>query len=332
MPQYLGSAIILHVPAKRVGVEIGLRRGQFRWALIDRLERHRGPHLLRLLGGKQAGVTARNLTVRQLHEQPAGHVVGADRQAAGWRRVAGQDRFGAVRLLPAKSDDRAVEPAMRVRAVHGRLKFYIRVGRVVHPQRCEHMGMHELLPRLAADRFDQLAGNHVEDIVVGITAAKTGRRLDEAQAPHRLLARQIAVGDEQKVARAKPEAAAMNEQIAHRHLARHPRIPHAEIGHMVDDLVVPFQLALVDQDGERGDGEGLARRAGAEDRVRADALGLADLAHAPALRERRLAILDDGDRHARRAVSRPQLFNALRKPGGRGGVRGRGDGQQRGGD
>ena len=48
---------------------------------------------------------------------------------------------------------------------------------------------------------------------------------------------------------------------------------------MIDHLVVPADLALVDEDRERGDGERLAGRAGRKDRV-----GVDRLARAPSLR------------------------------------------------
>src|SRR3546814_2117928 len=60
-------------------------------------------------------------------------------------------------------------------------------------------------------------------------------------------------------------------------------------------------LALVDQHRERGGGHRLAGRSGLEDRLCVDGRALAELAHAPAARQRRLAILDDRDRHAGRA-------------------------------
>ena len=97
---------------------------------------------------------------------------------------------------------------------------------------------------------------------------------------------------------AEAEAAAVDEQVADRHLARDPRIPHAEVGHVVDDLVVPLDLAFVDQRRERGVGERLAGRSGEEDRVGVDRLVGGEVAHAPAVRERDLAVLDDGDGHS----------------------------------
>ena len=80
------------------------------------------------------------------------------------------------------------------------------------------------------------------------------------------------LGKKQQVALAKAKAAAVDEQVADGHLARDPRIVHAETGHVVDDLVVPLDLALVDQGRERRDGERLAGRSGEEDRVGIDRL------------------------------------------------------------
>ena len=193
------------------------------------------------------------------------------------------------------------------------VELRVGVGRVVHSERTEDVIVDVLLPRLAADFLDQLAGGHVEDVVVGIAAAEAGRGLQIADAAHRLLARKRAVREEQQVALAEAEAAAVNEQVADRHLARDPRIPHAEIRHVVDDLVVPLDLAFVDQRRERSVGEGLAGRSGEEDRVGIDRLVGRDVAHAPALRQRHLAILDDGDGDARHAELLAQLLDALRR-------------------
>src|SRR3546814_17397131 len=56
--------------------------------------------------------------------------------------------------------------------------------RIVHAGRAEHAVADEALPALPADRRDQFAGNHVEDVVVSVAAAEAGCRLDVAQRAH----------------------------------------------------------------------------------------------------------------------------------------------------
>src|SRR3546814_1986460 len=79
---------------------------------------------------------------------------------------------------------------------------------------------------------------------------------------------------------------------------------------MFDDGIVPGDLAFVDQHRERGGGHRLAGRSGLKDRLRIDRRALAELAHAPAARQRRPAILDDRDRHAGRADLCAQRLDA----------------------
>src|SRR4051795_12548372 len=103
----------------------------------------------------------------------------------------------------------------------------------------------------------------------------------------------------------------MNEQVADRHLARDPWIPHAEVGHVVDDLVVPFDLARVGECRERRIGEGLHSRASEEDRIGVYRLVGRDVADAPAARKGRLAVFDDRDRDSRHAELLAEFFDAL---------------------
>ena len=89
---------------------------------------------------------------------------------------------------------------------------------------------------------------------------------------------------------------------------------------MVDDLVVPVELALIDQDRERGDGEGLAGRSGREDRVGIDRRGLADACARPSLGERR-SCRPRRSRSTRRARRRrAQRLDALPESGRRRGA------------
>ena len=333
MPDELRAAIILHVPPKTVEIEVGLSGVEFRRVRTDRLDDERVPHLRRLLIRKEAFVASRNLAVAELSQQPPGHVVGADRKAARGRAILGNGRTFVERLLGAQADNRPVGAAVRMRSVRVGVILRVRYGRMIHPKRRKDVVADILLPRLPTDLLDQLAGRHVKDVVVGIAAAETRRGFEVADSPHRLLARKIAVGNEQQVALAEAQPAAVNEQVADRHLARDPRVPHAKIRHVVDHFVVPLDLALVDERRQRGDGKRLAGRTGEEDRVRADRLIGADLAHAPAMGESHLAVFDDGDRNAGDAICGAKLLDASLKSGRRRGANrrrenGRGDSER----
>src|SRR3546814_13524751 len=84
----------------------------------------------------------------------------------------------------------------------------------------------------------------------------------------------------------------MDEHVADGDLARYPRVVHAKPGHMVDNRIVPPDLALVDEDGERRGGHRLAGRAGLEQGLRIDRRRVAEPARPPATRAGGLAVLD----------------------------------------
>lgn len=106
----------------------------------------------------------------------------------------------------------------------------------------------------------------------------------------------------------------MNEQVPDRHLASDPRIPHSEIRHVVDDLIVPADLAFIDQRRERSVRERLAGRTGEEDGVGIDRLVCADVANAPPVSKGDLAVLDNGDADARNSKVLSELLDALHEP------------------
>lgn len=62
--------------------------------------------------------------------------------------------------------------------------FFVAGGHT-HARRLEDVVAHERFPGLAADLLDQLPGQHVQDVVIGIADAKAGGRPDVAQAAHR---------------------------------------------------------------------------------------------------------------------------------------------------
>ncbi len=171
-----------------------------------------------------------------------------------------------------------------------------------------HAGWHEdpvvdeCLPGLAAHGLDQLTRHDVEHVVVGEARAEAGRRLQEAQAPHRIGAGDLGGRHEEQVTLPQSEAAAMHQQVADRHLARDPGVVHPEIRQVIDDRVVPVDLALVHEDRERGGREGLRGRTDLEQRVGVDRLRGVEAADAVSAGERDLAVLDDCDGGARHAL------------------------------
>ena len=147
----------------------------------DRLDHLRVPHLARLRLAEQPCAVGQR-AVAELHGEPAGHVVGADREAAGRRRIGADVRTIVERGLGAGAADRAVEAGVRAGAVGIVDQARIVDRRPVHADPPEDVLADELLPGLAADLLDQLAGDHVEHVVIGIAAAEARRRPDEAQA------------------------------------------------------------------------------------------------------------------------------------------------------
>jgi hypothetical protein len=143
-----------------------------------------------------------------------------------------------------------------------------------------------------------------------------------ADSANRLGSREVAARNEKEIAGAEAEAAAMDEQVADRHLPGHPRIVHPEFGHMIDDLVVPLDPAAIYQDGKGRDGEGLAGRSDLEDRVGIDPPRAAEPGHSEAARHGRSAVLDDRDRRSGRAEAFAQALDSPLEIGRRIGQRG----------
>lgn len=236
---------------------------------------------------------------RELRLHPAREILRAPRQTTGRRTHLAQAFAFRQHLLRTQAAQACVEPCMRLYAV--------RIGETVllvadggrHAERLEDARAHEVFPWLPADLGHQFAGHDVQDVVVGIAAAKAGGRLDVPQGAHDVRATARRARNEQQVARPQAEAATVQQQVGDGHLARDPGVVHAEIRQAVGHLVVPRQLAVVDQDGEGRRGHRLAGGSGREDRVRIHRLGAAQPPHAIAFRMHDPAVLDDRDRHPR---------------------------------
>src|SRR5205823_6764234 len=137
----------------------------------------------------------------------------------------------------------------------------------------------KLFPRLVSYAFNKLTGDHVENVVVGISVAETGCGLQVAHPFHYLRAAEVTSRYE-KIAFSQSQAASMHQQIANRHLARDPWIIHLKFWQVIDDLVVPIDLLLIDQNPEVGDRECLAGRSSRKNSVCIHWLRRAEFSHA----------------------------------------------------
>ena len=162
--------------------------------------------------------------------QPAGEVVGAPGQATGRGTDLSQALALGQHLLVAEAAQARIQPRMRLRAIGGGEAVGFVAHCRLHAQRLEDAVADEAFPGLPAGGRNHFAGDDVEDVVVGVVAAEAGGRLDVAQRAHDVGAAARTARDEQQVAGTQAQSAAVDQQIAHGHLAGHPRIVHAEIG------------------------------------------------------------------------------------------------------
>jgi hypothetical protein len=91
----------------------------------------------------------------------------------------------------------------------------------------------------------------------------------------------------------------MDEQVAHRHLARDVRVGHREPGQVAHDRRVPLELPFLDELRQQRRGERLGERRDAEARAGGDRLALAELLHPVPLRDHDAAVLHDGEADTR---------------------------------
>ena len=169
---------------------------------------------------------------------------------------------------------------------------------VGHAERDEDALANVVIPRSAGHRWDDLPGGHVEKIVVGVMAAKTGRGFHEAQLVDNFVAIVGSVGPEEQIALAEPHAASMREQVADGHFVRDVGIVHDETGEALIDGIVPGKLAFVDQGGEGGGGEGFGVGADAEQGEFIDERAIPQFADSVAFGDQDLTVFYDGDGHA----------------------------------
>ncbi|MNN23766.1 hypothetical protein D3C81_1371720 [compost metagenome] len=100
----------------------------------------------------------------------------------------------------------------------------------------------------------------------------------------------------------------MAEYIGHGQAVGGLRRVQAEARHIVGDLAVPAQGAIVDQQAGHGAGEGLGQRRQAEHGVGVDRQRVVDVGDAVAARAEHAAALHDGHGHARHALAIGELL------------------------
>ena len=168
---------------------------------------------------------------------------------------------------------------------------------MIHAQRLKNVLADVIVPRCAGHGGNNLARRHVQQVVIGVVAAKAGRRLHEAQLVNDLVASVGRVRPEQQVAFAQSHAAAVSEEIADGHLVRDVRVIHHETGKPLIDRIVPRELARIHQPGQSGGSECLGIRPNPKHGVFVYRSRITQLAHAVPFRDDDLAVFDDGHSH-----------------------------------
>src|ERR1700677_1061495 len=95
---------------------------------------------------------------------------------------------------------------------------------VEHVQWREEALANEIGPWLPGNLLNQKSGHAVENVVIGIGAAKTGPERNEAQAVKDLAGGEVGAGPEHQVAGAQRQTTAMAEKIDDTHLAHDERL------------------------------------------------------------------------------------------------------------
>ena len=196
-------AIVAHVPAERIAAKQRLRRGERGGQRPIGLDHHRRPHLF---GGGLAeqSSAAGNRALAELNRNPARHIFRAHRREPGWRRIAAEFVAFVEPLHRPITAQRPAEPRVRKGAVGGGEALVLIAGRGLHPRAAEQLLGGPALPALPGHLLDQLAGDGIEDVVIGIARAEAGRGFDEGEPPDGLAARKIGAWHEQQIARAEP--------------------------------------------------------------------------------------------------------------------------------
>ena len=170
---------------------------------------------------------------------------------------------------------------------------------ILHAQGREDAALDKVFPGHARDPAGQFPGHHIEDVVIGITRPESPGRLEVSQAMDQLGPAVSGVGPDHQVALAQGQAAAMHQQVAHRHVGRDIGVMHGELGQVFHHRLVPADLARLDQQGQAGRCIGLGVGGDGKQRRLIDRGGTAQTPDAIAFRQQGLAVPDDGQAQAR---------------------------------
>ena len=225
----------------------------------------------------------------QLQLYPLGHVRCAGIDSACWS--------GIVQIFERDHLQLSIHARMRGSVVAaGLVPGRTQVG-MVHPERGKDALPDVVIPSRGGHCGNDLAGCHVEQVVVSIVAAETGLRFHEAQLVDDVFPAVGGMWPEQEIAFAQAHATAVGQQIADGHLVRNVGIVHDESRKPLVDRIVPGELAFIYEGGECGGGEGFGVRTDPESGEFVDRSGVTQFAHAISLSHEGLAIFHNCDRH-----------------------------------
>jgi hypothetical protein len=211
--------------------------------------------------------------------------------------VDGARRPYVVEIFEGNHLQLTVNPRVRKRVIIPGLEgFACRVG-IVHAQWQENIPLNEFIPGNSRDRGNDLACRHVEQIVIGVFTAKTGRRPHEAQLVDDFVAGVSGFRPEQQIPFAQSHSATVGQKIANGHLVRDIRVIHHETGQTLINGIFPRELARIHQHRQGGGSKCFGVRSDAEHGVFVDRCGIAELSHAETLVHENLSILHNGGRN-----------------------------------
>ncbi len=206
---------------------------------------------------------------RRLDETLGSDAAAVEHEAHPLRHVADARPHGAGRCdgvgRAHRHDPNAVVDRV-VRYGDVRLAADLRHQRLglVHTERPENPRTNERFPRHSGRALDDRSAQRVHHVLIRPVRPERRLRLDVPQ-PVNDLRHRVVPSCPEEVRTGQP--ATVREQIADGELARRVRIGELKLGDVVGDVIVPAQLAVVDEHGERGRRHRLRRRSDRKTRV-----------------------------------------------------------------